>query len=752
MSNDNANQELLQIFIEEAIDLVDALSTTIQAWEKDLQDLSKIADLKRDLHTLKGSARMVGQKAIGTLTHEIETLCEALEKGQVPISKEIFALVNLGQDRIAAMLEALKNNQSVGDINDILTKFHQHLPKTSSEKSTPPPPPPMPKGAELPPSENVKTETAETKHTSAPEVIRVSSDILETLNSLTIENSILRSNIEEQILNYNAYIQEMKINALRLEDHLETLNVEIESSTNQMRRDTEEQIFVSVKETATDLSEGLKSLIKVQATTESLMINYTRISTSLQYNLSGTRLVPFESIVPRLNRMVRQISSELHKEVDFKVTETEGEMDRKVLEHLVPSLEHILRNAIDHGIESSEVRRKLKKPERGTIEVSFTRKGSIVSIEIKDDGAGIDSNAIRKKAIKLGLLAEDAKITEEEAILYIMEPGFSTRETVSEISGRGVGMDVVNMAVKEMGGSLNILSEKGLGTRMIVRFPFTISLNRILLFSLQGQVNGMLLSNIESVVHIEASQLASTTFTHNDKKYDLYYLGSLLESEREVIAVGRKKIFPAILLSLSEHPVALVVDEILYNRELVVQAIAGQLKLTNLFSGATLLGDGTAVFILDPYYLTQKAKSMVQKTRYPIHLSQYKIKEKYKQQTVLIVDDSVSARTVIKNLLERHHYQVITAKDGADALQVLESHLPDLIILDIDMPRMDGFEFSADMRQDARYKDIPIVIVTARPKEHQKRAAELKLYNIIDKPFQKTKFMSTIWSVLGKKS
>lgn len=742
MASDNVNQELLQIFIEEATDLGDALSTTLREWEAELNNLSKIADLKRDLHTLKGSARMVGLSSIGTLAHELETLCEALASGKIKINRSVFDLINLSQDRISLMIEALKKNEKPNDIEDIIEQFHHYLPKTEEAVT---PLPITPKSAE-------EKKLPVSRHAS-PEVLRVSAEVLESLNSLSTQNSMLRANLEEQIVTYGASLQEMKMGTQRIEDQIEMLNAELEELTlsEYDQFSPLENLGARIKETATDLADALKVLTNIHSTTESLLINYTRISTEFQYRLSSIRLVPFASVVPRLSRIARQICGELKKEIDFTVTQSEGEMDRKVLEHLVPSLEHILRNAIDHGIESAVERHKVGKPERGKIEVSFTRTGSMVAIEIKDDGAGIDSNTVRKKAIKMGLLPPDTTISDEEVIRFILEPGFSTREAVTEVSGRGVGMDVVNMAVKEMGGNLTMVSERGAGTRMIVRFPFTISLNRVLLLSVQEQHFGMLLANIENVVSIPVEKLTDSTLEYEGKPYSLHYLGCLLETDKKVARYPRKKMFPVILFSGTDCSIALVVDEILYNRELVVQALTGQLKLTNLCNGATLLGDGEVVFILDPYHLSLKAKSMQAKEKLPIEFSDVKNVNSTEKQLIMVVDDSVSARTVTKDFLKRYNYQIITAKDGADALELLETNHPALILLDIDMPRMDGFEFSIAAGKDKRLQNIPIIIVTSRSNEHKKRAEELKLYNILEKPYQETKLLSTIWSLLGKK-
>ncbi len=759
MANDD--QELREIFMEEATDLVASLSTTLREWEADLQNLKKIADLKRDLHTLKGSARMVGLPMVGTLTHEIETLCEALAKNEVSVTKDIFDLICVAQDQIAVMIELLRNNETPREATELIQKLHSYLPQTVDT---------VPKVAELPKEKEPESEKEETKSGAAAkpvEVIRVRADTVEKLNNLSTENSMLRVGLEQQVLMFNTGLLNVKMSIKRFATQLNNLNSEIDllpPTPPQDRRQYNlklllEQLSNSLKETQTDLEQSLRALADTNAKMENQVLQQTKIGAELQQRLTNIRLTPFVSIVPRLSRIARQISSELNKKIEFKVTKSEGEMDRTVLEQLVPSLEHILRNAIDHGIEDAAKRLASKKPEIGTIEVSFVRVGSNVSIEIKDDGGGIPPNLIRAKAIHLGLLKPDLSVSDEEVIRYIMEPGFSTREVVTEISGRGVGMDVVNTAVKEMGGNLTIKSEVGMGTTMIIRFPFTISLNRVLIFNEQEQLLGILLANIDSVSNVPAQILQESSVTIADKSYALFYLGALLNAEQKKFRIPKKGLLPVLLFNHPEFPMAIVIDNILYSRDLVVQALGPQFKLSNEYVGATTLGDGRVVFILDTYRLSMQAKALRESEKIMAAVTAFPEDEAYtdnkplkflESELILVVDDSISARTMTKQLLERKQFRVTMATDGMDALEIMEREIPDLIISDIDMPRMDGLEFVTSLQQDLRYKNIPIIMVTSRTEEHLARANELGIKHLLAKPYDENELLILMNKMLEK--
>jgi len=771
MANDKIDQNILQIFIEEATDLVVALTATLGQWEHDLNNLSEIQNLKRDLHTLKGGARMVKQPDIGTLAHELETYVDALAKGEIKIDRPAFDLVYEAIDRLNSMVESLRKSETVNPAQDLIDKFHSRLPKIETFAKEPLPKEPEKKTDKKEEISESKKDEPSTKPTTGqvPEVIRISIDLIEKLNSLSTENSLVRVGLEQYGMLFRSHLQDMKLGTKRIEGQLEALNSEVENWVErsffeatqnlpaveyQTRLQTAysmvEQFNASIRETNTDFINVLKEMMVILTSQDALLLTHSRISTELQRRVASTTLVPFESVVPRLGRIVRQISSELHKQVNFEVTKSEGEMDRVILERLIPSLEHILRNALDHGIELPAERKKRGKPEVGRIEISFARVGSMILIEIKDDGGGIDLAAIRKKAISQGMLDQEATYTDDEIIRIILVPGFSTREAVTEVSGRGVGMDVVNIAIKEMGGNLSITSELGKGTSMTLRFPFTISLNRILLFKMQDEILGILLATLDNVENIQAVELEKGEFQHAGKNYSLHYLGALLHPEKKSVVLPKKAIFPVLLFSGSDYAMAIIVDEVLYNRELVVQSLCGQFKLSHEFSGATQLGDGRVVFLLDPFALSAKAKALSAKEKKPTKLVM-KSGRNPKQIWAMVVDDSVSVRTVTQHILERNHFHVITAKDGVDALEKLETHIPDIIVLDIDMPHMDGFEFVETMRKNDKYKNIPVIVATSSVKKHQKRAEELHLSNIVEKPYQETSLLSMLKSLLGKR-
>ncbi len=786
MANDDKEQEFIKIFTEEAADLVASLSATLSQWEKNLDDHSLVVNLKRDLHTLKGSARMVGQAQVGTLAHELEALCESIEKKETPTSHNLLKVIQLGIDRIELMIEKLNKREELADASDLINKFRELLPKEKRKELESESPPKKPEPSEKKGKEQEERAAAEKgaagqregakeisldakKLGAEHDVIRIRTHLLDQLNSLSTENSMLRVGLEQYISKLGSYITEMKQEAKRLEIQLNTLSGELQSylvggyeavparnrelvqSRDYERFSSLEQIGLVIRETTFDIVSILKSLTETQSNMETLVLNQGRVSAELQHRLSDTRLTPFDSIVPRLGRIARQIATELKKEVDFKVLRTEGEMDRTLLERLIPSLEHILRNSIDHGIESKDIRKRLGKPEVGSVTISFSREGSIVMIEIADDGAGIDIAAVRVKAIKLGMLSEDAEQSDDEIIRFILEPGFSTKESVTEISGRGIGMDVVNTAIKELGGSLSISSVKGSGTKIIARFPFTTSLNRILVFSQKNQNYGILLTSVDSVITLTFDDLQKMlaapdpTYEQGEKRYHLHYLGSFLEPNKEIIHIPKRKTYPLLLISTADYLMALLVDNVLYSRELIVQTLGAQFKLTNEFSGATILGDGTAVFILDPFNLCMKAKAMLEGEKLTYDFEIEKSFEPRASAVVMVVDDSISVRAVTKRLLERYNYQVLTAKDGVDALQQLEVETPDLILLDLDMPRMDGFEFAEAVRSHKDYKNIPIIVITSRASPtFKKRSDDMGLNGFIKKPYQEHELLSAI--------
>ncbi len=734
---DAQNEVLLNIFLEEARDLLDALALTIQKWSTDLQDKSIFADLKRDLHTLKGGARMVNQPQLSALAHELESFCALMLEGNIGVNREAYDLICKGQDRMNAIIEALVKKQTVLGTEDMIAELKGKpvaatVPVLSELVSSLP----LPQATE----ENRYAENkAIPKVASEPagnEIIRVRADLLEKLNNLAIESNIIRVNMGHFVENFSLHITDANKILKVLQEKLKMV-----PKTAGMQVTSEIQGLIHL----------CKQLSQVQSNIESLLSQQSRIELDLQNRLVDTRMVPFNSVVPRLSRIARQLAEELNKKIDFQILQSEGEIDRNILEHLVTSLEHLLRNALDHGIESPEKRQLANKPEVGKITLRFYRMGNDACIEIKDDGNGIEPEIIRRKAIKLGFITEEAVLSTEDLIRYILEPGFSTQETVSQISGRGVGMDVVNTVVKGLGGNLAIESIPGQSTTFTIRLPFTTSVNRALLVKVQGQIFGILLSNIESIVLFDIKQIkenlakSAAVIIHEGKEYQFKYLGDSLGLESKPNLEIAKEGLPVLLFNFADYNVALLVDGLAGSQEIVVQTLGPQFKLMDIFSGATLLADGRVVMVLDACSITTRAIKKLNETPEVRSLET-------KHPVVLVVDDSVTIRTVTKNFLERHKYTIHTARDGMDAFEKIEKQIPDIILLDVEMPRMDGFQFAEKIRSISKFSKIPIIMITFCAGEEQRaHAHRIGIQRFLSKPYQESELLETIENLLEKR-
>jgi chemosensory pili system protein ChpA (sensor histidine kinase/response regulator) len=484
---------------------------------------------------------------------------------------------------------------------------------------------------------------------------------------------------------------------------------------------------------------------------ENLLQQQGRINTELQEGLMRTRMVPFERMLPRLKRIVRQVSSELGKDVEFIVGNAEGEMDRNVLERMAPPLEHMLRNAVDHGLESAEVRVAAGKPAKGRITLDLSREGGDMIFDIRDDGAGVPLDAVRRKAIKRGLLAADAEISDRDVLQFILQPGFSTAEKITQISGRGVGMDVVHEEVRQLGGSMVIDSVPGKGVHFRIRLPFTVSVNRALMVQCFEDQYAIPLNTIDGIVRVLPNELEGhyrldpPRYNYAGQDYELCYLGELLKTSTRPKLLGQSLPLPVLLVQCNERQIAVQVDSMAGTREIVVKSLGPQFAAVQGLSGATILGDGRVVLILD---LLAPIRAMQAPVPQQV-LTQDTEVEPHKPLLVMVVDDSVTVRKVTSRLLERHGMNVLTAKDGVDAMLLLEEHLPDLMLLDIEMPRMDGFEVATQVRADERLQHLPIIMITSRTgQKHRDRAMAIGVNDYLGKPYQESVLLESIalWS------
>jgi chemosensory pili system protein ChpA (sensor histidine kinase/response regulator) len=447
---------------------------------------------------------------------------------------------------------------------------------------------------------------------------------------------------------------------------------------------------------------------------------------------------------------VRQIAKESKKRAELVVEGASGELDRQVLDKMLSPLEHMLRNSVVHGIEPSKERQKDGKSATGRITIRLHREGSEMVIDIADDGRGLDVDAIRRKAYELDMLKSDSKVTDEEIMNLILTPGFSTADKVTQTAGRGVGMDVVANEVKKLGGSLQISSVTGQGTSFVVRLPFTLAITQALIVRTGEEVYALPLPSVEGVARIprkELENLLSQTepsYEYGEETYKFRHLGMYLGGQAAKLPEDEAFI-PVVLVRAGEFSAALLTDEMLASREIVVKAVGPQLAGIRGISGATILGDGSIVLILDIVALVRTGAPVVELTdAAPTPADERPL--------ALVVDDSITVRRVTERFLQRNGMRVVTAKDGLDAIGVIADHHPDIILLDIEMPRMDGYEFASHVRNDDRVADVPIIMVTSRVGDkHRARAIELGVNDYIGKPFEDAALLEAISRLLDEK-
>ena len=752
-----ADPELLDIFLEEAADILDSSSAALSRWQAEPGNRQEVETLLRDLHTLKGGARMVEIAPIGDLAHELEFLYEGLSAGLLAPSPALFALLQGCHDRLAQMIDAVADGLPVGSVDKLIERI-KSLVHPSDEPVTP---------LALPAGK------AEAVVDPMADMVKISAELLDDLVNLAGETSIFRGRIEQQVNDARIALTEVETTIERMRDQLRRLDTETQGrilsrqqaeaerlgyedfDPLEMDRHSQlQQLSRALSESASDLLDLKDTLERRNEDAHDLLQQQARINTELQEGLMRTRMVPFERMLPRLKRIVRQVAGELGKDVEFIVGNAEGEMDRNVLERMAAPLEHMLRNAVDHGLESRDARLLAGKPEKGRITLDLTHEGGDIVFDMRDDGAGVPLEAVRRKAIKRGLLDPNQEISDRDVLQFILQPGFSTAEKITQISGRGVGMDVVHEEVRQLGGSMFIDSTPGMGVHFRIRLPFTVSVNRALMVQCADDQYAIPLNTIEGLVRVLPHELAGhyqqdpPRYEYAGQRYELFYLGDLLHTVSRPKLLGQYQPVPVLLVQCNERRVAIHVDGMAGTREIVVKGLGPQFAGVQGLSGATILGDGRVVLIIDllAHIRARQPALPAQSVDAPLILND---PLKKRPLLVLVVDDSVTVRKVTSRLLERNGMNVLTAKDGIDALAVLEEHTPDLMLLDIEMPRMDGFEVATQVRNDPRLMRLPIIMITSRTgQKHRDRAMAIGVNDYLGKPYQESVLLESIayWS------
>lgn len=597
------------------------------------------------------------------------------------------------------------------------------------------------------------------------EFARIDAALLEDLLNAAGEISIYHSRLSQQVSSVQFNLEELEQTVARLREQLRKLEMETEAQIMHGHQDTLvardfdplemdrysniQQLSRALAESANDMA-SLKELLQNQtAEAETLLVQQSRVTAELQDGLMRTRMVPFQRHVSRLTRIVRQVASESGKRAELAVEGASGELDRQVLEKMLPPFEHMVRNAVVHGLESPEDRQASGKPAAGRITIRLHREGAEMVIDVADDGAGLDVEAIRRKAYEKELLKRDSSATDAEIMDLILTPGFSTASSVTQSAGRGVGMDVVANEIKKLGGSLQISSVTGQGTNFTVRLPFTLAITQALIVRTGDEVYALPLPTVEGVIRLSRADLEShlsqsePTYQYGEESYRFRHLGMYLGGKAARLPDDDSYV-PVILVRAGEQSAALLIDEMIASQEIVVKSLGPQLSSVRGISGATILGDGRIVLILDINTLVRGGAPVVElKTAAPTPSDERPV--------ALVVDDSITVRRVMERFLDRNGLRVVTAKDGLDAISVLRDTHPDVILLDIEMPRMDGYEFATHVRNDARVAEVPIIMITSRAGDkHRARAIEIGVNDYLSKPYQEAQLLESISRLLAE--
>jgi len=758
------------------------------------------------LHTLKGGARMANVLAVGDLAHAMESLLERLTDGRTKPELGHTKLIQACHDWLTLALEEARKLQPTFVPADLIAQLEAAIRGDNYSTAAKEAPAAVEAGAqEQTPAEETSSEVTElvaeaaattTEETeeiaevvafdgtdaiapaqksaaASDEQVRVRAELLNNLVNFSGEINIYNSRIAQQLGAYRFNLAELDQTVHRLREQLRKFEIETETQIMYRHETTSEDAedfdpleldrFSTMQQLSRGMVESLGDLTSIQfmldnlsSETDVLLLQQQRVTSELQEGLMRTRMVAFSSVLPRLRRILRQTCNEIGKQADLTVTGAEGELDRTQLNRIVPALEHILRNAVGHGLEDPETRARVGKPDTGTVHIAFAHEGSEVVLTISDDGAGINIDTLRKKAIEKGRMLPDAELSDTEILEFILESGFSTAETVTQISGRGVGMDVVNTEIKQLGGTLHINSDSGKGTSFTLRLPLTVLVNQALMAQVADATYAIQLPNIEHVVRVGRDELESLTtgeqkfFGYAGNQYQYLNLATVLHGSTPVLPEGRLRV-PLMLIRTADHRIALQVDNMLGRQEIVIKSVGPQLSTVGVLSGATIMPDGEVALILDVANLIRSALAQQHGKAAPLlpTIEEARIAEEHVP-TVMIVDDSITVRKVTERLLKRYDYNIITAKDGVDALTVMLEQIPDIMLLDVEMPRMDGYELASTMRNDARLKDIPIIMITSRTGEkHRQRALDIGVNMYMGKPYQEHELIENIRSLTG---
>ena len=789
--------ELMESFLEEAEEHLDTLGSVLNNLTEqitaespiDAELREEIRRMRRAVHTLKGAAAVIGFHQFSGFAHCTEDLLDWLFETAESVNSEVIDVLAEATDLLEVILNQPDDNYDER-IGELLDRIHSVLPATvegnrpaidSGGQSRPSV---SPAASAIPIPDEDTQQTAPTPDPTAEadletdkihrtQTMRVNMDRVDDLVNLAGELMIAASGFDQRMIRFREAVAELALARDRLREIARELEINYEvraleklgtihdislldnpgklqdTANNdfdaiELDRYSELNLIIrTLNETVVDVGTINTQTSDLHGEFDGLLIRQQTILSDLQDSLMRVRMLPMASIANRLHRTVREMATILDKKVNLQIEGTEIELDRTVWEKLTDPLMHLLRNAVDHGIESAEQRRLANKPPTAQIQLSAFREGNQVVIRIADDGAGLDLDTIAARAVENGLCTQAQ--TQDKAFLkkMIFHPGFSTRRKISQISGRGVGMDVVATNVRALRGDIQVESTPGQDTVFTLRIPLTLAAIQALLFTVGGTTYAIPLNEILQIIRLE------TVESETDKNdvvrigedvLPLFDLKKLLHTGKFESArrTGTKPPLLVIVETVGRRA-AVQIDTLINQKEIVLKNLGSHLQYVKGVSGATILGDGQIVPILDLKELLWSEDEAITEPALP------ESQTSEQELSILVVDDSVSIRTVLSAFLKKQGWSVTTAKDGIDALDILNERLPDLIILDIEMPRMNGYELLGTLRSQDDFSKVPVIMLSSRTaSKHKQKAMALGASGYMIKPYEEKQFLEQI--------
>jgi chemosensory pili system protein ChpA (sensor histidine kinase/response regulator) len=785
---DTIDVDLFPIFAEEAQELLPKLGAALRQWSARPDNTSARSEVLRNLHTLKGSARLAGALRLGEMAHRMETAAERLGS-DVRDASDVEPLVS-AFDALVARFELLRRmdpqTQHLEPVAEADLPAHvvavapesavvdaglsATLPQ--SAVSTQPGVP----GTGL--TDLALPQAPKAAVLRAGAAVRVRPELLDRLVNQAGEVITTRSRMESEMVTVRGSLKELTGNLDRLRQQLRDLELQAETQMQSrlaQARDSDLSFdplefdrFTRVQELTRMMAESVNDVATVQRNlqravevTEDGLVAQARQTRELQRDLLRTRMVEFEGISERLYRVVRQASKETGKQVRLDISGGHIEMDRGVLDRMTAAFEHLLRNSVVHGIEAPEDRVAAGKPAEGAIDIRLTQELNDVSVVFQDDGAGLNLNRLREKAKAQGLVPQEAELSDAEAAQLVFAEGLSTAAEVTSLAGRGVGMDVVRNDVVALGGRVETATQAGQGTEFKLVLPLTTAVTQVVMVRAGGLTLGVPSTLVEVVRRLSGDELAQAyaknSLTVAGEEVPFYWAGALLQLSAHT-SEPQGRTLPVVIFRSAAQRVAMHVDEVLGNQEVVVKNLGPQLSRLPGLAGMSVLASGAVALIYNPVALATVYGARVQEWRReqaeattsggstagsPAHPVAETLPSAVPM--VLVVDDSITVRRVTQRLLQREGYRVTLAADGLQALERLQQELPTVVLSDIEMPRMDGFDLVRNLRADPRLASLPVIMITSRIAEkHREHARELGVDHYLGKPYSEDELLALI--------